>query len=65
MSANKIISSQLIKTITNSGKSITLKYATKTDAWDRNYLAQSVQDDFSKAMENADVPAGATTAILA
>ncbi|OCL11111.1 hypothetical protein AOQ84DRAFT_396452 [Glonium stellatum] len=65
MSANKIVSSQLIKTIKNSGKNIKLKYATKTEAWDRTYLAQSVQEDFGKAVEKADVPAGATTAILA
>lgn len=65
MSANKIISSQVIKTVANRGKNIKVKYATKTETWDRSYLASSVQDDFSKAIEKADIPAGATTAILA
>ena len=65
MSANKIISSQLIKTVANSGKNIKVKYATKTDTWDRSYLASSVQDDFSKAIEKTDIPNSATIAILA
>lgn len=62
---NKVINSALIKNITNSGRSITVKYATKTDNWTRPVLDQSVKDDFSKAVEKADVPAKATTAILA
>lgn len=62
---NKVINSALIKSITNGGRSITVKYATKTDNWTRPVLAQSVKDDFSKAMTKADVPAKATTAILA
>ena len=65
MSANRIIASQVIKTVANGGKHITVKFATKTETWDRSYLANSVQDDFSKAIEKADIPAGATTAILA
>jgi hypothetical protein len=65
MSANKIISSQVIKTVANRGKNITVKYAIKTETWDRSYLASNVQDDFSKAIEKADIPAGATMAILA
>jgi hypothetical protein len=65
MPANKILSSQAIKTVANSGKNITVKYATKTETWDRSYLASNVQDDFSKAIEKADIPAGATVAILA
>lgn len=63
--SNQIINSALIKNITNGGRTITLKYATKTDTWTRPMLGQSVKDDFSKAMEKADVPAKATTAILA
>lgn len=65
MPPNKILSSQAIKTVANSGKNIMVKYATKTETWDRSYLASSVQDDFSKAIEKADIPAGATVAILA
>jgi len=48
----------------NGGRSITLKYATKTDAWERHSLAPSVQEAFAKAMEKAEVPASATTAIM-
>ncbi|OBT39073.1 hypothetical protein VE00_09918 [Pseudogymnoascus sp. WSF 3629] len=65
MPANKILSSQAIKTVANNGKNIMVKYATKTETWDRSYLASSIQDDFSKAVEKADIPAGATVAILA
>jgi hypothetical protein len=62
---NKVINSALINSITNGGRSIALRYATKTDNWVRPVLGQSVKDDFTKAMEKADVPAKATTAILA
>ena len=62
--ANKVVSSSTIKSIMNGGRSITLKYATKTDAWERYSLAPSVQEAFAKAMEKADVPASATTAIM-
>lgn len=62
---NKIISSALIKNITKNGKNLTLKYATKTDTWNRPVLAQSVKNDFSKAIEKANVPTDAATAILA
>ncbi|MCJ1477645.1 hypothetical protein MMC13_006318 [Lambiella insularis] len=62
--ANKVISSSTIKTITNGGRSITLKYATETDLWKRYNLATDVKEKFTKAMEKADVPAGATTAIM-
>lgn len=62
--ANKVISSSTIKTIMNGGRSITLKYATETDLWKRYNLAADVQEKFTKAIEKADVPAGATTAIM-
>ena len=66
MTPNKIISSQLIRTVANHGKNIKVKYATKTESWDRTFLASSVQEDFSKAIEKTDdIPSGATTAILA
>ncbi|KAI7229211.1 hypothetical protein KC357_g8877 [Hortaea werneckii] len=62
---NKVISSSTIKTISNGGRQITLQYATKTDTWNRYNLASEVQQKFAKAMEKADIPAGATTAIMA
>lgn len=64
MSFNKIVSSQMIKTLTNtSGKTLTVKYAIKTSNWDRSFLAQ---DDFCSALEKtSDLPADATIAILA
>jgi hypothetical protein len=66
MSYNKIVSSQSIKSImTKANKSLKLEYATKTSAWERLYLAQGVQDDFTRAMENTtDVPDNAATAVL-
>lgn len=64
MSANKIISSTVIGTIKNSGRSIRLGYATETDKWKRLLLAQQTQDNLAKAMEKADIPDGATTAIM-
>jgi hypothetical protein len=63
--ANKVINTAFIESIVNGGKSVNLKYATKTDTWSRPFLAQSVKEDFSKAMKKADIPATATTAILA
>jgi hypothetical protein len=66
MSFNKVVSSQLIKTVNAGGKPLTAKYATKTSTWERNYLSQTVQDDFCKALEKtSNVPAGATIAVLA
>jgi hypothetical protein len=62
---NKVLEASVIKTIMNSGRSVTLKYATKTETWTRPTLAQSVKDGFSKAMEKADVPANAESAIMA
>jgi hypothetical protein len=62
---NKVISSSTIKTISTGGRQITLQYATKTDTWNRYNLAKDVQQKFANAMENADVPPGATTAIMA
>lgn len=62
--ANKVISSSTIKTIMNGGRSITLKFATETDSWKRYSLAKDTQDNFAKAMEKAEVPAAATTAIM-
>jgi hypothetical protein len=65
MSANRIFSSQLIRTVSASGKVVKVKYTTQTESWDRTYLATHVQDDFSNAVEKTDIPEGATVAILA
>lgn len=62
---NKVINSTLIKSITKNGNSFALKYATQTETWNRTYLTQSVKDDFSNAIEKADVPANAASATLA
>lgn len=61
--ANKVISSSIIKTIINGGRSITFKYKVETDSRKRYTLALGVQDKFVKAIEKADVPSGAMTAI--
>jgi hypothetical protein len=65
MSANKIIDVKFIKTIVKSGRGLSVEYATKTDAWNRIYLADNVKTGFVKAVENAEVPANATKAVLA
>lgn len=62
---NKVLESALIKYVFTGGRKVALKYATKTENWTRPVLAQSVKDDFGNAIEKADVPAEATTAILA
>lgn len=62
--ANKVISSSTIRSVMTGGRSITLKYATKTDTWTRSYLSSDVQEAFAKAMEKADVPSNAEAAIM-
>ena len=47
------------------GRRLSVEYATKTDAWSRIYLAESVKTGFVEAVENAEVPANATKAVLA
>lgn len=64
MSASKVLSSAVIKTIQKSGKDIALKYATMTETWQRTYLAPSEQDKFCDAMEKTDVPSTTAVAIL-
>ena len=45
-------SSQLIKTITTSnGKKVAIDYVTKTDAWERSFLAQNTQNEFAAVAE--------------
>lgn len=62
--ANKVVSSSTMKKIVNGGRPITVKYATETDTWKRHALSADAQERFAKAMEKAEVPAGATTAIM-
>jgi hypothetical protein len=62
---NTILNSVFIRSVQNGTKRVAVKFATETDTWNRPFLAQSVMDDFSKAIEKADIPAEATTAILA
>ena len=62
--ANKVISSSTIRSIMIGGRSITLKYATTTDTWTRPYLSSDIQEAFAKAMEKADVPSNAETAVM-
>jgi hypothetical protein len=65
MSANRVLTAKLIKQVTNSGgRLINVKYATETQAWKRNQLAPENQHAFVAAVEKADVPAGATTAVM-
>ncbi|EPE05818.1 hypothetical protein F503_08349 [Ophiostoma piceae UAMH 11346] len=61
---NKVISSTIIKTISVHGKALIVKYATRTETWYRPYLSTTVQSDFASAVEKADIPAGATVAIM-
>ncbi|KAH9866831.1 hypothetical protein IAQ61_007420 [Plenodomus lingam] len=66
MSYNKVISSNVIRTVNAGGKAIQVKYATKTSTWERSFLAQGVQNEFCEALEkDRDVPAGAAIGILA
>lgn len=55
----------MIKNITKNGKKLTLKYSTRTEKWTRPVLAHSVKQEFSKAVQKANVPKNAATAILA
>jgi hypothetical protein len=65
MAPNKIFKSAFIKNVIKNGKPLAVEYATETTSWRRTLLAQSVQEDFSQAVEKSDVPAGAAHAILA
>ncbi|AEO54495.1 hypothetical protein MYCTH_2297126 [Thermothelomyces thermophilus ATCC 42464] len=61
-----IKSSSLIKHITRDGRTIALKYATQTDAWNRSYLSSDVAEKFVKAVENkAYIPPDVTEIIMA
>jgi hypothetical protein len=44
--------SQAIKTMaTSQGKTVTVAYVTKTDIWERPYLAPSTQSEFATVAE--------------
>lgn len=62
---NQVISSAAIKTIQKGSKSLSIKYATQTDAWKRLFLAENVQKDFADTVENSNVPEKADVAIMA
>lgn len=62
--ANVVIASSAIKTVMNEGRVIIVKYTTETQAWKRITLATDTQEEFAQAVEKADVPTGATTAIM-
>jgi hypothetical protein len=64
MSANKVVASSFIKSVANAGRTIDVKYATKTLDWKRSYLSPDVQDKFVEAVGKANVPTGATVAVL-
>ncbi|KAI1163242.1 hypothetical protein F5B18DRAFT_322741 [Nemania serpens] len=61
-----IKATSFIKTISRDGWTIALKYATKTDAWNRSYLSPDVEDKFVKGVENkAYIPSNVTEIIMA
>ena len=51
------------KTVT--GRIINVKYATRTETWTRPFLSPEIQEEVVKAIETADVPENAVTAIMA
>lgn len=62
---NKVISSAAIKTVQKGSKSLSIKYATQTDAWKRLFLAEDVQKKFADTVESSSVPEKAEIAIMA
>lgn len=62
---NQILSSAAIQTVKASGRAVNVRYATQTTTWKRLILSPDVQQDFVKAVENADIPPNAETAIMA
>lgn len=61
-----IKNTQLIRQINHkSGKILQVLYATETEAWKRTYLDEKKKEEFVKAVEKADLPEGATKAIMA
>ncbi|KJX93785.1 hypothetical protein TI39_contig4257g00004 [Zymoseptoria brevis] len=61
----RILGSVLIETIVNRGRRITLKFANETDVWRRPFLSKTIQERFTNAMKKADIPPGATVAVMA
>jgi hypothetical protein len=64
MSASKVLASSFIKLVVNAGRMIHVKYATKTLDWKQSYLSPDVQNKFMEAVGKANVPTGATVAVL-
>jgi hypothetical protein len=64
MPVNEVLATEFIKLVTISSRSSSVGYATRTTGWERRMLSERVKDGFVKAVEKADVPDGATTAIL-
>ncbi|KAK7920710.1 hypothetical protein PG985_008732 [Apiospora marii] len=62
--SSKVINSTLIKAVVIGGRSVNVKYATKTACWKRTFLDEGIQARFLEVVENAEVPAGAKTAIM-
>ena len=62
---NTVIDSALIKTLSKGGRQIKVMFASETSDWRRTFLSPGVRDGFVKALEKAEIPAGATEAIMA
>ncbi|KAM3416193.1 hypothetical protein BST61_g7799 [Cercospora zeina] len=62
---NNVITSNLIKTISKGGRQIKVMFASETTNWRRTFLSSDVRENFVQALEKAEIPAGATKAIMA
>lgn len=61
---NEVLESAPIKSVVANGRKVLVKYATKPESWNRPYLSTAVQDRHASAIEKADIPRGATVAIM-
>lgn len=50
---NKVINQKIFKTVANGSKQIKIGWATQTDTWERLHLAETIQENFAKAVEKA------------
>ncbi|OAA53581.1 hypothetical protein SPI_09288 [Niveomyces insectorum RCEF 264] len=64
MAPNKVVTSAFIKNVVVGGRTVVVKYATETSNWRRVFLDQGTQDNFAAAVEKANIPEGATVAIM-
>ena len=62
--SNRLISSTPIRAIQHGNQTLQVKYATETESWKRILLSTATQDRFAEAVKKAEVPAGATTAVM-